>query len=161
MAAEFLCQTIGGKGKRRRTAGHRRHSAARDPRPGLQRLHEGQLPRCQRLSRRRPPTSTAPRASASSENIPAGPADKSRACSLTTTNDPRRDPGGRCGQARGHHLTSASTAIDRRGQGRHDGKLAATVAQQPALMGQLAVYTAGNVLEWRLGGEVIPVALSW
>ena len=51
-------------------------------------------------------------------------------------------------------------AIDDAVQAVKDGKLAATVAQQPALMGQLAVETAGKFLAGETVEAYIPVALS-
>jgi ribose transport system substrate-binding protein len=51
-------------------------------------------------------------------------------------------------------------AIDDAVQAVKDGKLAATVAQQPALMGQLAVEIAMKYLKGESVEAFIPVALS-
>jgi ribose transport system substrate-binding protein len=51
-------------------------------------------------------------------------------------------------------------AVDDAVKAVNDGKLAATVAQQPALMGQLAVETAAKSLKGDKVEASIPVALS-
>src|SRR5512139_1204568 len=158
MAAEFLCQTIGGKGNVVELQGIAGTSAARDRGQGFNDFMKASCPDAKIVAAQ---TADFNRAKGLSvfENILQAQPD---IAGVFAHNDEMilgaiqaADAAKRTG------ITYVGfDAVDDAVKAVNDGKLAATVAQQPALMGQTAVETAAKQLDGKSVDKNIPVALS-
>ncbi|MBP7689581.1 MAG: ribose ABC transporter substrate-binding protein RbsB, partial [Thermoflexales bacterium] len=158
MAAEFLCKTIGGKGNVVELQGIAGTSAARDRGQGF---NDYMKASCTGATIVAAQTADFNRAKGLSvfENILQAQPD---IVGVFAHNDEMilgaiqaADAAQRTG------ITFVGfDAVDDAVKAVNDGKLAATVAQQPALMGQLAVETAAKALKGDKVEAAIPVALS-
>src|SRR5512139_3557366 len=158
MAAEFLCQTIGGKGNVVELQGIAGTSAARDRGQGFNDFMKASCPDAKIVAAQ---TADFNRAKGLSvfENILQAQPD---IAGVFAHNDEMILGAIQAAEAakRAGITYVGFDAIDDAVKAVNDGKLAATVAQQPALMGQLAVETAAKALKGDKVDASIPVALS-
>ncbi|RCK76825.1 MAG: Ribose ABC transport system, periplasmic ribose-binding protein RbsB [Anaerolineae bacterium] len=158
MAAEFLCQAIGGKGNVVELQGIAGTSAARDRGQGFNEYMSANCKDAKIVAQQTANFNRDEGLKVFENILQAQP----EIAAVFAHNDEMILGAIQAAEAAGRTgiIFVGFDAIDDAVQAVKDGKLAATVAQQPALMGQLAVETAVKHLKGESVDSFIPVALS-
>ncbi len=159
MAAEFLCNALGGKGKVVELEGIPGTSAARDRGKGFNEYMKEKCPDIEIVARQTANFNRAEGLSVFENILQAQP----EIDGVFAHNDEMILGAIQAAQAAGRAdeiVFVGFDAIDDAVQAVKDGTLAATVAQQPAEMGRLAVETAVKYLKGEQVPDFIPVPLQ-
>ena len=158
MAAEFLCQTIGGKGNVVELQGIAGTSAARDRGQGFNDYMAASCKDAKIVAQQTANFNRDEGLTVFENILQAQP----EIAAVFAHNDEMILGAIQAAEAAGRTgiVFVGFDAVDDAVQAVKDGKLAATVAQQPSLMGTLAVYTALEHLNGMTVDAYIPVDLS-
>ncbi len=158
MAAEFLCKAIGGKGNVVELQGIAGTSAARDRGQGFNEYMKANCPEAKIVAQQTANFNRDEGLKVFENILQAQP----EIAGVFAHNDEMVLGAIQAAEAAGRTgiVFVGFDAIDDAVKAVQEGKLAATVAQQPALMGELAVQTAVKYLNGEKVEAYIPVALS-